>query len=68
MIKGNDTNMLKKYNDNLGGSKSFRRPGRLDATKSFIVCHYAGDVEYEVGTFCEKNKDTVSDVINDTLF
>jgi myosin heavy subunit len=36
--------------------------------KSFLVCHYAGEVEYEISSFNEKNKDTVSDVINDTLF
>jgi myosin heavy subunit len=32
------------------------------------VKHYAGDVEYEITSFNEKNKDTVSEVINQTLF
>jgi len=31
------------------------------------VCHYAGEVEYEINTFIEKNKDTLSELINDTL-
>lgn len=31
------------------------------------MCHYAGDVSYEINSFIDKNRDTVSDIINDTL-
>ena len=66
MIKGSDTKLLKKFNDNFSGNRSYKRPNRFNS-EEFIVCHYAGEVEYEVKQFIEKNKDTVSDLINETL-
>lgn len=66
MIKGTDAKLLKKFNDILTSNKSFKRPNRFNSTQ-FIVCHYAGEVEYEINGFIEKNKDTLSDLISDTL-
>lgn len=66
MIKGTDMKLLKKMNDMLTVNKSFKRPNKYDCAE-FIVCHYAGEVAYEINSFIEKNKDTVSDLIKDTL-
>ena len=66
MIKGSDNGLLKKYNDMLQANRSFVRPSKFTST-SFIICHYAGKVEYETAGFVEKNKDTVSEVIKETL-
>jgi myosin heavy subunit len=66
MIKGTDNGLLKKYNDMLQANRKFKRPNKFGAT-SFIVCHYAGEVDYEISAFLEKNKDTVNESITDTL-
>jgi myosin heavy subunit len=66
MIKGTDLKLLKKYNDILPGNKAYKRPNKFNSNR-FIVCHYAGEVEYDIESFLDKNRDTVSDLINDTM-
>ena len=65
MIKGSDNNLLKKYNEMLQTNKSFKKPAKFN-TPFFLVCHYAGEVGYEISSFLDKNRDTVSEIINDT--
>lgn len=46
--------------------KSLKKPKALGA-RSFIVCHYAGEVVYEIDGFVEKNKDAVSNLITESM-
>lgn len=46
--------------------KSFKKPNRF-ATQEFTVIHYAGEVVYDINGFIEKNRDTLSDFITETL-
>jgi len=66
MMKGNDPNLLKKYNQFLESNKSFQRSKDVKA-QVFTIKHYAGDVLYDVTTFCEKNKDAVSETVLQNL-
>ena len=63
---GSDTKLLGNYTTMLGHHKSYRKPEAL-GSPTFIICHYAGDVEYDPNGFVEKNKDTVSVLIKDAL-
>jgi myosin heavy subunit len=66
MIKGTDAKLLKKYNDVLNSNKAFKRPNKFGSTE-FIVCHYAGEVSYEINGFIEKNRDTINDIVSSIL-
>jgi len=66
MIKGSDTGLIKKYYGMLEANRSFGRIQKYNAT-SFIVKHYAGDVEYETAGFLEKNKDSINDSLIEGL-
>ena len=35
--------------------------------QQFSVCHFAGDVTYDIDGFVEKNKDSVSEIITECL-
>lgn len=65
---GTDDGLTQKLYSTLDGKENFRKP-RLGQS-SFIVAHYAHDVEYDTEGFLEKNRDTVPDtiigVLNDT--
>lgn len=66
MIKGTDNGLLKKQNDMLCSNKSYKRPPKFGSNE-FIIAHYAGEVEYSVQGFLEKNRDAVSDIIKETF-
>ncbi|XP_071433939.1 unconventional myosin-Vb-like [Pithys albifrons albifrons] len=56
MPQGSDASWAQKlYQTHLSSSR-FQKPKRMDA---FVVCHFAGKVEYQCDGFVEKNRDTV---------
>ena len=61
---GNDVgflnNILNKKHESLKGPK-------IKGQKQFSVCHFAGDVTYDIDGFVEKNKDSVSEIITECL-
>lgn len=50
----------------LSSNKKYKKPNKFNSY-NFIICHYAGEVEYEISGFLEKNKDTINEIITDTL-
>ena len=60
MVKGNDANLLKKFHSNLQDNKYYGRSKKKNDS-CFVVKHYAGNVEYSIHTFIEKNKDTLNE-------
>ncbi|KAL7645004.1 UNVERIFIED_CONTAM: hypothetical protein RMT77_004828 [Armadillidium vulgare] len=59
MPKGSDQSWVEKLYDKCKKRAHFSKP-RLSNT-SFIISHFADNVEYECGGFLEKNRDTVSE-------
>lgn len=61
--KGTDKSLFEKLNANLENrkmrKKAIYRPNR--ARTGFIIKHYAGDVEYNVEGWLEKNRDPIND-------
>ncbi|KRZ39979.1 Unconventional myosin-If [Trichinella pseudospiralis] len=53
---GGDDHFLQKMNTSVGNHPHYR-PG----SGRFLIVHYAGNVEYNVEGFCEKNRDTLFD-------
>ena len=63
--KGSDTTFLNKINKHHGPTPHFKE---VRTSKSeFIVCHYAGEVLYDVYSFLEKNKDTLTKDLYDLI-
>ncbi|XP_069733851.1 unconventional myosin-Vb-like [Phaenicophaeus curvirostris] len=57
MPTGSDGSWAQKLYQTHLGSSHFQKPKR--PTDAFIVCHFAGKVEYQCEGFVEKNRDTV---------
>jgi myosin heavy subunit len=64
--RGNDEGFFRGINTMLRNHKSFKGAQKIGA-QQFVVCHFAGDVTYDVDGFVEKNKDSVSDLITECL-
>lgn len=70
MPKGSDRTWCAKLYEHLltkarsgsssGGAAVFKKP-KINYQSSFIICHYAEEVNYDVETFLEKNRDTIAD-------
>ncbi|OXB69833.1 UNVERIFIED_CONTAM: hypothetical protein H355_013936, partial [Colinus virginianus] len=57
MPQGSDGSWAQKLYQTHLGSSHFQKPKR--PTDAFVVCHFAGKVEYQCNGFVEKNRDTV---------
>ena len=57
MPKGSEANWVQKLYDKHTKSKHFSKP-RMSRT-SFIIHHFADNVEYQMDGFLEKNRDTI---------
>ncbi|NWY55402.1 MYO5B protein, partial [Chionis minor] len=57
MPQGSDGSWAQKLYQTHLGSSHFQKPRR--PTDAFVVCHFAGKVEYQCHGFVEKNRDTV---------
>ncbi|KFV13425.1 Unconventional myosin-Vb, partial [Tauraco erythrolophus] len=57
MPQGSDGSWAQKLYQNCLSSSHFQKPKR--PTDAFVVCHFAGKVEYQCDGFVEKNRDTV---------
>lgn len=52
--EGVDKMLLQKMQKSFTGHKHFN-----SNTSGFLINHYAGDVEYNIDGFCEKNRDVL---------
>ncbi|XP_064898034.1 unconventional myosin-Vb-like [Columba livia] len=57
MPQGSDGSWAQKLYQTHLSSSHFQKPKR--PTDAFVVCHFAGKVEYQCGGFVEKNRDAV---------
>ena len=47
----------------IGNGRIIKKPKNFRA-EQFIIVHYAGEVTYDIEGFVEKNKDSISNLIN----
>lgn len=64
--RGNDEGFFRSMTTMLRNHKSFKGPQKI-GQQQFCICHFAGDVTYDVDGFVEKNKDSVSEIITECL-
>lgn len=56
--------LLEKFECNLVNNEHFESMGGFNSkTSGFVIHHFAGKVEYEITNFVEKNKDSVSALV-----
>ena len=64
--QGSDKNFHEKIKSQLAYARSLKKPDKMGA-QQFIICHYAGEVTYDIEGFVEKNKDSVSNILLEVL-
>jgi myosin heavy subunit len=62
--RGSDDGLLAKLHSTHGKDSFYKKPR---SQNNFVVCHYAGDVPYDVRGFLEKNKDVLPDAIRNNM-
>lgn len=58
---GTDDSYMKKLVSNYGKGNKYWKTSRLNASKAFVVSHFAEEVTYTVDGFREKNQNTLAD-------
>ena len=64
---GTDKSFTEKLIKNHGGRHPKFSYDKLSQSNSFIIHHYAGDVEYNTNDWLEKNKDPLQSDLENTL-
>jgi myosin heavy subunit len=64
-VERGDQNFLQKLNTNFKTHAKFKQP-RIK-TEGFLINHYAGDVDYSLGVWLEKNRDPLQDSLTNAM-
>ena len=57
MVNGSDENWCRKLYEKHSKHQNFIKP-RMSSS-SFVIRHFADDVEYDIGGFLDKNRDKI---------
>ena len=61
--RGNDINLTGRMEEKFSNSKYYLVNNSQRVDHKFVVIHYAGNVEYDIHTFVDKNKDLLSETV-----
>jgi len=66
-LDANDTKFNQKLHQTYSKNPAFLKPHPKDMQTTFIVKHYAGAVIYTIGTFLEKNNDSLPGEVDELM-